>query len=65
VNASGVEFRSAVHERYVKVSAQDSVDALSDWQAGAAGLRAPKTYTQPQPFACLVLKEFLHRDYRG
>src|SRR5262245_49858753 len=24
-----------------------------------------KTYTQPQLFACLVLKEFLHRDYRG
>src|SRR5687768_14069546 len=26
---------------------------------------SPKTYTQPQLFACLVLKEFLHRDYRG
>src|SRR5262245_43625960 len=26
---------------------------------------SPKTYTQPQVFACLVLKEFLHRDYRG
>src|SRR6266850_1978410 len=25
---------------------------------------SPKTYTQPQLFACLVLKEFLHRDYR-
>jgi hypothetical protein len=26
---------------------------------------SPKTYTQPQLFACLVLKEFLGRDYRG
>ena len=26
---------------------------------------SPKTYTQPQLFACLVLKEFLQRDYRG
>ena len=26
---------------------------------------SPKTFTQPQLFACLVLKEFLHRDYRG
>ncbi len=26
---------------------------------------SPKTYTEPQLFACLVLKEFLHRDYRG
>ena len=26
---------------------------------------SPKTYTQPPLFACLVLKEFLHRDYRG
>src|SRR5687768_1828462 len=26
---------------------------------------SPKTYTQPQLFACLVLKEFLRRDYRG
>lgn len=26
---------------------------------------SPKTYTQPQLFACLVLKEFLSRDYRG
>src|SRR5688500_15299372 len=26
---------------------------------------SPKIYTQPQLFACLVLKEFLHRDYRG
>jgi Transposase DDE domain len=26
---------------------------------------SPKTYTQPQLLACLVLKEFLHRDYRG
>jgi Transposase DDE domain len=26
---------------------------------------SPKKFTQPQLFACLVLKEFLHRDYRG
>jgi Transposase DDE domain len=26
---------------------------------------SPKRYTQPQLFACLVLKELLHRDYRG
>jgi hypothetical protein len=26
---------------------------------------SPKIYTQPQLFACLVLKEFLRRDYRG
>ena len=25
---------------------------------------SPKTYTQPQLFACLVLKEFLQLDYR-
>jgi Transposase DDE domain len=35
--------------------------ALSDY----AHKYSPKTYTQPQLFACLVLKEFLHRDYRG
>lgn len=27
-------------------------------------LFSPKTYTQPQLFACLVLKEFLRLDYR-
>jgi hypothetical protein len=26
---------------------------------------SPKTYTQPQLFACLVLKTFLRTDYRG
>ena len=26
---------------------------------------SPKTYTQPQLFACLVLKSFLKTDYRG
>ena len=26
---------------------------------------APKTFTQPQLFACLVLKTFLRTDYRG
>src|SRR5690242_10603864 len=26
---------------------------------------SPKTYTQPQLFACLVLKTFLKVDYRG
>src|SRR6516164_3574277 len=38
---------------------------------GSATLReythrfSPKTYTQPQLFACLVLKTFLRTDYRG
>src|SRR5262245_3249022 len=38
---------------------------------GSATLRdyahrfSPKTYTQPQLFACLVLKTFLKTDYRG
>jgi hypothetical protein len=38
---------------------------------GSATLRdyshpfSPKTYTQPQLFACLVLKAFLRTDYRG
>jgi hypothetical protein len=38
---------------------------------GSAALRdyshrfSPKTYTQPQLFACLVLKTFLKTDYRG
>jgi hypothetical protein len=38
---------------------------------GAAALRpyahkyAPKTFTQPQLFACLVLKAFFQTDYRG
>ena len=27
-------------------------------------LFSPKTYTQPQLFACLALKEFLRLDYR-
>src|SRR2546423_7491639 len=27
--------------------------------------RSPKKYTQPQLFACLVLKTFLKTDYRG
>ena len=26
---------------------------------------SPKVYTQPQLFACLVLKEFFKTDYRG
>jgi hypothetical protein len=38
---------------------------------GSATLRdyshpfSPKTYTQPQLFACLVVKAFLKTDYRG
>jgi hypothetical protein len=35
--------------------------ALPDY----AHKHSPKTYTQPQLFACLVLKEFFDRDYRG
>ena len=40
------------------------------WQIGRSRLASyshrcsPKTYTQPQLFACLVLKEFLQLDYR-
>lgn len=40
------------------------------WQVGQSRLAkyshrcSPKMYTQPQLFACLVLKEFLHLDYR-
>src|SRR4051794_6524753 len=39
--------------------------------AGEGGLRryghkfSPKVYTQPQLFACLVLKVFFKTDYRG
>lgn len=41
------------------------------WAAGKEAFRdyshknSPKTYTQPQLFACLVLKEFERKDYRG
>jgi len=41
------------------------------WQIGKATLRpyahrfSPKKFTQPQLFACLVLKEFLKLDFRG
>ena len=41
------------------------------WQIGKSTLRryahrfSPKKFTQPQLFACLVLKEFLKLDYRG
>ena len=30
-----------------------------------AGKYSPKKFTQPQLFACLVLKTFLKTDYRG
>lgn len=41
------------------------------WQIGKATLRpyahrfSPKKFTQPQLFACLILKEFLKLDFRG
>ena len=41
------------------------------WQIGSSTLRryahrfSPKKFTQPQLFACLILKEFLKLDYRG
>ena len=44
---------------------------LMAWRIGNATLRryahrfSPKKFTQPQLFACLVLKEFLKLDYRG
>lgn len=44
---------------------------LTAFQIGKAALRpyahrfSPKKFTQPQLFACLVLKEFLKLDYRG
>jgi Transposase DDE domain len=44
---------------------------LAAYAAARAALRpyrhrySPKKFTQPQLFACLVLKEFLHLDYRG
>ena len=36
-------------------------DALTDFSHRCS----PRTFTQPQLFACLVLKEFLRLDYRG
>ena len=45
--------------------------ALTALSVGEGSLRrfshkfSPKTFTQPQLFACLVLKAFFHTDYRG
>jgi hypothetical protein len=45
--------------------------ALTALAVGKGALRpyshrfSPKTFTQPQLFACLVLKVFFHTDYRG
>jgi len=36
-------------------------DALPDY----ARPKSPRKFTQPQLVACLVVKEFLHLDYRG
>ena len=36
-------------------------DALTDFSHRCS----PRTFTQPQLFACLVLKEFLRLDHRG
>jgi len=44
---------------------------LTAFEVGKSALRpyahrfSPKKFTQPQLFACLVLKEFLKLDYRG
>src|SRR5215472_4389104 len=44
---------------------------LMAYEIGKSSLRlyghhfSPKKFTQPQLFACLVLKEFLRLDYRG
>ena len=45
--------------------------AMTAWIIGQQSLPAyahrfaPKKFTQPQLFACLVLKAFFHTDYRG
>ena len=36
-------------------------EAFSDY----SHIYSPKKFTQPQLFACLVLKEFEKKDYRG
>ncbi len=36
-------------------------EAFSDY----SHIYSPKKFTQPQLFACLVLKEFENKDYRG
>ena len=48
-----------------------SAVAMMAWSIGQRSLPAyahrfaPKKFTQPQLFACLVLKTFFHTDYRG
>jgi hypothetical protein len=40
--------------------------ATAKWSLPAYSHRySPKKFTQPQRFACLVLKDFLKTDYRG
>ena len=45
--------------------ARAALAAGSDALPLYAHVSSPKKYTQPQLFACLVLKTFLKTDYRG
>src|SRR5262245_57880843 len=45
--------------------ARRALCAASDSLPAYAHKYAPKKFTQPQLFACLVLKTFLKTDYRG
>ena len=47
--------------RVILVALAVGKDAFADYSHPCS----PKTYTQPQLFACLVLKTFLRTDYRG
>jgi hypothetical protein len=47
--------------RVLQVAYQTGCEALPAY----SHLYSPKKFTQPQLFACLVLKEFCRRDYRG
>ena len=54
----------------MKTSKSPKAVLVTAWQVGRNQLRpyahrySPKKFTQPQLFACLVLKEFLRLDYR-
>jgi len=47
--------------RVIRTALAVGKDAFPDYSHRCS----PKTYTQPQLFACLVLKTFLRTDYRG
>ncbi len=44
-----------------RVALRAARDALPDY----ARPRSPKKFTQPQLLACLIVKEFSGKDYRG